>query len=101
MVERRGPGWAPILAAAAIDLADLAMVGPLGLAAGLFVGFALTLVLARASGASGRRALTLALLGGIYCMLPVTDLVPLATILTLLHAGLTRQATPAEPLATR
>ncbi len=100
--ERRKPGWAPILAAMAIDLADLAMIGPLGLVAGLFVGFALTLVLARASGASWSLALGLALLGGVYCMLPITDLVPLATCLTLLHLALARQRdTAALDVATR
>lgn len=97
LVDRRKPGWAPVAAAVAIDLADLAMVGPLGLVAGLFVGFALTLLLARASGASWSRALGLGVLGGIYCMLPVTDLVPLATCLTLLHVALVRQREP-EPL---
>jgi hypothetical protein len=91
LVDGRAPGWAPVLAAMAIDLADLAMIGPLGLVAGLFVGFTLTLVLSLATGAAPRRAVLLALLGGIYCMLPVTDLVPLATMLTLLHGALLRR----------
>ncbi|MFV8754397.1 hypothetical protein ACNOYE_27945 [Nannocystaceae bacterium ST9] len=96
LVESRTSGWAPVLAAMAIDLADLAMVGPLGVVAGLFVGFALTLVLSLATGASRKQAVLLALLGGVYCMLPVTDLVPLATMLTLLYGGLQRRREPSE-----
>lgn len=88
-----------MLAAMAIDLADLAMIGPLGLAAGLFVGFALTSVLALTTGASLPRALLLGLLGGIYCMLPITDLVPLATMLTSLHVALRRRPAQADPPA--
>lgn len=93
----RTPGWAPVLAAVAIDLADFAMAGPLGLVAGLFVGFALTSVLALATGAKLPRAMLLGLLGGIYCMLPITDLVPLATMLTTLHLALLRRRDGAEP----
>ncbi len=96
LVDARVPGWAPVLAAMAIDLADFAMVGPLGLLAGLFVGFALTFVLTLATGASLSRGLLLGLLGGVYCMLPVTDVVPLATLLTLLHGALLRRP-EAEP----
>lgn len=96
LVDTRAPGWAPVLAAMAIDLADFAMMGPTGLVAGLFVGFALTLVLSLATGARPKRALLLGLLGGVYCMLPVTDLVPLATLLTLLHGALLRRPDSVE-----
>ena len=99
LAEARAPGWAPVLAAVAIDLADLAMIGPLGMVAGLFVGFTLTLVLSLATGAPIKRALLLAVLGGIYVMLPVTDVVPLATMLTLLHGVLTRRREPVETQA--
>jgi hypothetical protein len=94
-------GWAPIFAALAIDLADFAMTGPIGLAAGLFVGGVLTMVVALLCGVRPRRAIGLGVLGGIYCALPVTDLVPLATMLTALYGLLLRRkaATPvvAEP----
>jgi ammonia channel protein AmtB len=96
LVNTRASGWAPVLAAMAIDLADFAMMGPLGLVAGLFVGFALTFVLTSATGAPTKRALLLGLLGGVYCMLPITDLVPLATMLTLLHGALLRRRDPVE-----
>lgn len=82
--------WAPLLAALAVDLADFATAGPLGLVAGLFVGALLTAVVSLSAGARPRRALALALLGGLYCALPLTEAVPFATLLTLLHTSLAR-----------
>jgi hypothetical protein len=86
-----GGGWAAILTALAIDLADLAMIGPTGLVAGFGVGFALTGLLTLATGVPLRRAALLSLLAGIYCTLPITDVVPLATMLTLLRIALLRR----------
>lgn len=86
-----GSGWTPILTALAIDLADLAMIGPTGIVAGFFVGFALTSMLTLATGVPWRRSVVLSLLAGIYCMSPITDLVPLATMLTLLRMALLRR----------
>ncbi len=84
-------GWAPILAALAIDLADLAMIGPTGVVVGFFVGFALTSMITLAMGVPWRRAVVLSLLAGVYCLSPFTDLVPLATMLTLLRMALLRR----------
>jgi hypothetical protein len=92
-------GWAPIFAAIAIDLADLAMTGPIGLVAGLVVGGVLTMVVALLCGVRPRRAIGLGVLGGIYCALPVTDLVPLATMLTALYGLLLRRKAAAPVLA--
>jgi hypothetical protein len=91
-----GSGWAPILTALAIDLADLAMIGPTGIVVGFFVGFALTSMLTLSTGVPWRRALVLAVLAGGYCMLPFTDLVPLATMLTLLRMALLRRRVEPE-----
>lgn len=89
-------GWAPILTALAIDLADLAMIGPTGIVAGFGVGFALTSLLTLATGVPLRRAAVLSLLAGVYCMLPLTDVVPLATMLTLLRLALLRRSQSSE-----
>jgi hypothetical protein len=89
-------GWAPIVAALAIDLADFATAGPLGLVAGLFVGGVLTTIVARASGAKRSHVLILALLGALYCAVPVTELLPLATMLTLVHGFLVRARASGE-----
>jgi uncharacterized ion transporter superfamily protein YfcC len=94
-----GAGWAPILTALAIDLADLAMIGPTGIVVGFGVGFALTFMLTFATGVPLRRAAVLSVLAGIYCMLPITDVVPLATMLTLLRMALLRRSH--EPVTTQ
>jgi hypothetical protein len=91
-------GWAPILTALAIDLADLAMIGPTGIVAGFGVGFALTGLLTLSTGVPLRRAALLSVLAGIYCMLPLTDVVPLATMLTLLRLALPRRSEPSNEL---
>jgi hypothetical protein len=92
-----GSGWAPILTALAIDLADFAMIGPTGIVAGFGVGFALTFMLTLATNVPLRRAAVLSVLAGVYCMLPITDVVPLATMLTLLRMALLRRVP--EPVA--
>ncbi len=89
--------WGPLVAAVAIDVADFATAGPIGLATGVFVGGLLTAVVALANGAPTRRALALAALGGIYCALPLTEALPLATLLMLLHGLVGRSAKAALP----
>lgn len=79
-------GWAPIIAALAIDLADLISAGPHG----LVIGGVLTTSFALACGVRARRAIVLGLLGAIYCALPLTEPIPLATMLTLVHGFVLR-----------
>ena len=88
-------GWAPILAALALDLADLATAGPIGLTAGLFVGAVATALIAWACGAPRARIALFAALGALYCALPLTEVLPLATLLTAAYAGMRRRA-PAQ-----
>lgn len=85
-------GWAPIIAALAIDLADLISAGPHG----LVIGGVLTSLFALACGARPRRAMLLGLLGAIYCALPLTEPIPLATMLTLVHGFVLRLRSNAE-----
>lgn len=91
-------GWAPIVAALAIDLADIATAGPIGLVAGLFVGGILTTTVSMLSGARLRRALALGFLGAIYCALPLTETIPMATMLTALY-GYLHRSNAAAPAA--
>jgi len=79
-------GWAPIVAALAIDLADLVSAGPHG----LVIGGVLTTIVALANGVRLRRALGLGVLGAVYLALPLTEPIPLATMLTLIHGFLLR-----------
>ncbi len=90
------PSWAPLIAALSVDLADFATAGPLGLVAGLFVGASLPGLVSFCAGAPTRRALLLALFGGLYCALPLTEALPFATMLTLLHTWLSRRNVTAE-----
>lgn len=90
-------GWTPIVGALAIDLADVFSAGPHG----LVIGGVLTTIVALVSGVRLWRALGLGVLGAIYCALPFTEPIPLATMLTLLHGFLlrmraNRQAAPAN-----
>jgi hypothetical protein len=74
--------WAPVFAAMLLDLADLFSLGPQGLLIGLFVGSALGWRIASTSGFSRKGRLICAALAAVYCMLPMTELLPLATMLT-------------------
>lgn len=91
--------WAPLLAALAVDLADFATAGPLGLVAGLFVGGLLTTLVSLSAGARFSRAALFGILGGLYCALPLTEALPLATFLTLVHGLIARTAASSEALA--
>jgi len=72
----------PALAGMALDLLDLITMGPIGLWTGMIVGTAFGYVLAPTLGFSAKRRWLCALLAGIYCTLPTTGFVPLATVLT-------------------
>ena len=98
LARHEGAAWAPIVAALAIDLADFVTAGPLGLVAGLAVGGVLTATVAASAGARPRRVALLALVGGLYCALPLTEALPLATVLAVLHRALApRAAVSSEP----
>jgi hypothetical protein len=86
-------GWGPIAAALVIDAADLISAGPHG----LVIGGVLTTIFALANGARPRRALLLGLLGAIYCALPLTEPIPLATMLTLVHGFVLRTRAQHKP----
>jgi hypothetical protein len=87
-------GWTPIVGALAIDLADVFSAGPHG----LVIGGVLTMIVALASGARFSRALLLGVLGAVYCALPFTEPIPLATMLTLLHGFMLRMRSAKPPV---
>jgi hypothetical protein len=72
--------FGPIVAGFVIDLLDFATFGPLGLWSGLLVGGLVGWWLAPELGFPRHRRGLAALLTGVYCMLPMTGLMPLATI---------------------
>jgi hypothetical protein len=73
----------PMLAAMALDLADLATFGPIGLRLGLAVGAAVGWLLAPALGFSAQRRWLAAAVGGVYCAMPSTAFLPLASVVTM------------------
>ncbi len=68
-----------IAAGLAIDLLDLSLAGPLGVAGAIVAG-SLVWWLARARGVSGPLRWFAVGLTAIYCALPLTELVPLGTL---------------------
>ncbi len=74
--------WAPVLAAILLDIADVLSFGPQGLFIGTIAGSALGWRIAAASGFSSKGRLVCAALAAIYCIMPFTEILPVATMLT-------------------
>lgn len=70
------------LAGLALDLLDLLTVGPIGLWAGMIVGGAAGWWLAPRFGFRSDRRWICALLAGVYCTVPATSFLPVASVLT-------------------
>lgn len=71
----------PIAAGLLLDLADFATLGPVGLWAGLVVGGTAGYLLALGLGVRPERRWGYALAAGVYCSLPFTGYLPVATLL--------------------
>ena len=63
-----------------LDLVDLATFGPIGLFGGWILGAAVGWWVASIYGFSKQAKINIALLAAIYCMIPFTEPVPVATI---------------------
>lgn len=73
--------FGPLFAGILLDMVDLATFGPLGFYAGMFVGSAAAYYLCRVAKLPRRWRMIGALLGGVYCTLPLTEFLPLGTLL--------------------
>lgn len=71
----------PVMAAMILDFADLVTFGPIGLIAGAAVGASIGYWVSGISGFSREGRLRWAALAALYCTFPLTELVPLATII--------------------
>ena len=69
-----------LLAGGVVDAVDLATFGPIGLALGLLAGGAVGWWLAPSLGLGASRRWLGAALAGLYCMTPLTALMPLASV---------------------
>ena len=72
----------PALAALVLDFADLITFGPFGIYGGLFIGAAVGWWMSGSYGFGRSGRIAVALSAGIYCMLPATHFLPLASILS-------------------
>ena len=72
----------PALGALVLDFADLITFGPFGIYGGLFIGAAVGWWMSGSYGFGRAGRIAVALSAGIYCMLPATHFLPLASILS-------------------
>lgn len=81
LARRMNRAFGPIAAGLIIDLVDIATFGPVGLVLGLPVGGLAGYWMGRALGFRKRTSLWCALAAGVYCTIPGTEIIPLATII--------------------
>ena len=72
----------PIAGGLLLDFADLTTFGMFGVFTGPFIGFIVTLWICSFYRFSVWTKVMLSLLGGLYCMAPMTEPFPLATLMT-------------------
>ena len=72
----------PALGALVLDFADLITLGPFGLYGGLFICAAVGWWMSGSYGFGRPGRIAVALSAGLYCMLPATHFLPLASILS-------------------
>ena len=78
--ERLNRAFGPVVAGLIIDFVDLATFGPIGLYLGLPIGAFAGYWMGRALGLGPKPSGLCALLAGIYCMMPGTEMLPIATL---------------------
>jgi hypothetical protein len=88
--------FGPLLAGLVIDAIDLVTYGPIGIYTGLLAGGLIGYVLAPVLGFPERGRWVSALVTGIYCMMPMTAFLPLATVAAGLSRALLRDEAPRE-----
>ena len=77
---RYNHAFGPVAAGLIIDAVDFVTFGPVGLALGFPVGAAAGYWLARSLRLETNPSLLCALIAGVYCTIPGTELLPLATL---------------------
>lgn len=78
--QRLNRAFGPVVAGLIIDFVDLATFGPIGYFLGLPVGAFAGYWMGRAIGLAPKPSLLCALAAGAYCMVPGTEMIPLATL---------------------
>ncbi|MBI5865224.1 MAG: hypothetical protein HZB38_12085 [Planctomycetes bacterium] len=80
MLRRANRAFGPIVAGLIIDALDLVTFGPVGLIVGLPIGGLAGFWMGRCLNLKPAACWLCAVLAGVYCMMPFTELLPLATI---------------------
>ncbi len=81
LIERLQRACGPLVGGMILDLVDLSTFGPFGVG-GFFIGSLIGWWICSIYQITTSTRLLLALLSGIYCLLPLTEFVPLATMLS-------------------
>ena len=92
---RLNRAFGPIVAGLIIDFVDLATFGPIGRYLGLPIGAFAGYWMGRALGLERKHCLLCALVAGVYCMMPGTEMIPLATLVGALARY--RESAPKPP----
>ena len=101
--QRLNRAFGPVVAGLVIDFVDLATFGPIGLYLGLPIGAFAGYWMGRALGFERKPSLLCAFAAGIYCMIPGTEMIPIATVVGALarycesSPKSEKSAPPAEP----
>lgn len=81
LIERLNNSFGPLVGAMILDLVDLATIGPLGIG-GLVIGMAVGWWVLSVYDISINTRRMLSLLAGIYCLIPFTEFIPVATLIS-------------------
>lgn len=81
LIERLHRAFGPLVGGMILDLVDLSSFGPLGIG-GFFVGGLTGWWICSIYNVATSTRLTLALLAGIYCLFPLTEFIPVATLIS-------------------
>ena len=79
-VARLNRAFGPVVAGLIIDLVDLATFGPIGLVLGLPIGGGAGYWMGRTLGLDKKTSLLCARAAGVYCTIPGTEMLPIATV---------------------
>lgn len=77
---RLNRAFGPVVAGIILDVLDLATFGPIGLLAGIPVGAAAGYWMGSALGLPRGQCIFCAIAGAVYCTIPFTEVLPLATL---------------------
>lgn len=84
-MERTRQAIGPIAAGLILDAGDLMTFGPLGIYTGLLVGFAVGFWLTGMYGFKTPARLLWSCVAGVYCTIPFTEMLPIATMISATH----------------